>query len=144
MNVNELNWHTQQDTPVAGHDRALSQKTEPAEAIFLGCVYIGSIGGAIGGVLVSYVYLGSLYPTACGMLGCTIGSLVLCAMAPFWTAVFCPGPQPTMVVSESVSVEERMEEVIHHGGENGCDRECEHPGDKHVLSNTPSNSRHPL
>jgi uncharacterized membrane protein YeaQ/YmgE (transglycosylase-associated protein family) len=84
MEVNDLNWHSQEDGLVGSV--ATEHKTEPSEFFFIGCIYLGSIGGALAGSLFAKLFVGNIYPIAFGMLGCMLGTSVLCTLASLFPA----------------------------------------------------------
>lgn len=83
MEANELNWHSPVHPSTSGGDT--QHKCEPPEFVFIGCIYIGSIGGTLAGCIVAKMFVGDIYPIAFGMLGCMLGTFVLCVMACSWS-----------------------------------------------------------
>lgn len=60
---------------------AVRAANDSAESAFLASVYVGSIGGAIGGLVAAQSFVGGIYPVVFGALGCMAGSSFLCALS---------------------------------------------------------------
>lgn len=86
MEVEEKDFSTQPKEQAGESTKeALS---ELPEALLIGLVIVGSSSGAIGGCLISKLYLDSFSPTGCGTLGCMIGSTIICAVGHFCWRLF--------------------------------------------------------
>jgi uncharacterized membrane protein YeaQ/YmgE (transglycosylase-associated protein family) len=107
MKMEERRQQSGEAASINGGDFKLQNASELSDNALLACVYVGSIGGAVGGCLITRQFLGGLYPTAFGMLGCMIGTYLFCAMASFWTYTFGAThlPQTLHSVSGSMATE---------------------------------------
>jgi hypothetical protein len=72
--------------PTKTGDRKIKEPSgEISDVLLTAFATLGSTAGAFGGCLVSKLYLNSFAPTACGMLGCMIGGLIMCTVGYcFW------------------------------------------------------------
>lgn len=102
---------------------------------------LGSAAGAVGGSVVSKLWLGGEYPIAWAMLGCVIGGVLLpmvaCRFAEIEREAFA---DDASLVPSSQTVEQKV---------NACRHKCrdgdgEHPGDKDALRHPPPDSRYAL
>ena len=62
------------------------------------------------GILVSNCISAGFTPPLADGLGCMIGCLALCAVAPLWAVLFCPKAQPRLVVRGPESTEKAVEQ----------------------------------
>lgn len=65
------------------HGIAVGRRTaeECAEAAFLTSMYVGSIAGAVGGLVAAQSFVNGIYPVVFGAIGCMAGSSILCALS---------------------------------------------------------------
>jgi hypothetical protein len=118
MAIDNLKWRSTLQTQSRGVSPPNSTANVP-EAIFLTLAFLGSIGGTFVGVLISKLYLDNFHPIACGMVGCTIGCFVLCAVGQFCAMLFHIRNINRIKASLPASTEKSVEEEVHKCG-NRC------------------------
>jgi hypothetical protein len=115
MNVDDVKWLSSH--PVSsGTESPRELHKELPEAIFLTLAFLGSIGGTLGGVLISKLCLDNLLPISCSILGCAIGCFVLCAVGQFCAMLFHSRKIAGLGVGVSESTEKCVEEEVHKSG----------------------------
>jgi membrane protein DedA with SNARE-associated domain len=118
MAIDNVKWGTTLQTQSRGVSPPNSTAILP-EAIFLTLAFLGSIGGCLGGALLSKLYLNNFHPIACGMIGCAIGCFALCAVGQLCAMLFHHEEITRMRVSLPELTEKSVEEEVHECG-NHC------------------------
>lgn len=118
MDMDDAKWRSSHPA-ASGVESPSELHTELPEAIFLTLAFLGSIGGTLGGTLFSKLYLDSIHPIACGMLGCASGCFILCAVGQFCAILFHTTEITGLGVGVSESTEKGVEEEVHKSG-NRC------------------------
>jgi membrane protein DedA with SNARE-associated domain len=118
MAIDNVNWRSTLQTQSRGVSPPNSTANLP-EAIFLTLAFLGSIGGCLGGALISKLYLNSFHPIACGMIGCAIGCFALCAVGQLFAMLCHHGEMTRIRDSLPESTEKSVEEEVHKCG-NRC------------------------
>jgi hypothetical protein len=115
MNVDNVKWLSSHPPP-SGTEGRTELHTELPEAIFVTLAFLGSIGGTLGGVLISKLCLDNLLPISCSIIGCVFGCFALCAVGYFCAMLFHSRKMAGLGVGVSESTEKCVEEEVHKSG----------------------------
>jgi hypothetical protein len=88
MKMEACRQQTCETSSIDGGEFRKQNPGELSDAALLICMYIGSIGGSVGGCLITKYFFCGVYPTAFGMFGCMMGTFTICSIASFWMAAF--------------------------------------------------------
>jgi hypothetical protein len=118
MAIDNVKWRSALQAQSRGVSPPNSTANLP-EAIFLTLAFLGSIGGCLGGALISKLYLDNFHPIACGVVGCMIGCFVLCAVGQFCAILFHHEEITQSRVGLPVSTDKSVEDEV-----NKCGNRC--------------------